>query len=112
MNAVRTFKVVYALVALNFILPAISYIVAPALALGTLDQVNRALGGGAYPFVESGQLWHMLGVGNVMTLGFMCLLLLVDLRRFYPGTAGLSRECPGAAAADSTRSTSSTPSTP
>jgi outer membrane protein assembly factor BamD len=33
------------------------------------------------------------------------------LRRFYPTTPGLSRECP-AAAADSTRSTSATPSTP
>ena len=33
------------------------------------------------------------------------------LRRFYPNMVGLNRECP-AAAADSTRSTSATPSTP
>ena len=33
------------------------------------------------------------------------------LRRFYPNASGLSRECP-ASAADSTRSTSATPSTP
>lgn len=83
-RAYRTFRIVYAIIILNFVVPAISYIVAPQAAIGTLDRVNRALGGGAYPFVESGSLWHMLGVGNVMTLGFMCALLFVDLRRFYP----------------------------
>lgn len=84
MNAHRTFRIVYALLALNFIIPAVSYIVAPEMTVTTLDGVNRALGGGPYPFVESGQVWHMLGVGNVMTLGFMCTLLFFDLRRFYP----------------------------
>ena len=83
-RAYRTFRIVYAIITLNFVVPAISYIVAPEAAIGTLDRVNRVLGGGAYPFVESGSLWHMLGVGNVMTLGFMCALLFVDLRRFYP----------------------------
>ena len=83
-RAYRAFRIVYAAIALNFILPAISYIVAPEAAIGTLARLNRLLGGGAYPFVESGGLWHMLGVGNVMTLGFMCGLLFVDLRRFYP----------------------------
>lgn len=83
-RAHRAFRIVYAAIALNFILPAISYIVAPDAAIGTLDRVNRLLGGGAYPFVESGSLWHMLGVGNVMTLGFMCGLLFINLRRFYP----------------------------
>jgi len=80
----RAFQVVYAGLALNFILPAISYIASPETTLATADRVNRLLGGGPYPVVESGHLWHMLAVGNVMTLGFMCTLLLVDLRRFYP----------------------------
>ncbi len=84
MKSYRAFQIVYALLTLNFILPAISYLAAPELALGTLDRVNRALGGGAYPFVESGRVWHMLAVGNVMTLGVMCAMLLADLRRFYP----------------------------
>jgi hypothetical protein len=83
-RAYQSFRIVYAILTLNFVLPAISYIAAPEAAIGTLDRVNRALGGGAYPFVESGSLWHMLGVGNVMTLGFMCALLFADLRRFYP----------------------------
>jgi outer membrane assembly lipoprotein YfiO len=34
------------------------------------------------------------------------------LRRFYPNAAGLSRECPASATADTTRSTPATPSTP
>jgi hypothetical protein len=83
-RAHRIFRIVYAIITLNFVLPAISYVVAPDTAIETLDRVNRMLGGGAYPFVESGSLWHMLGVGNVMTLGFMCALLFVDVRRFYP----------------------------
>jgi hypothetical protein len=90
MKAYRQFRIVYALLALNFIVPAISYIAAPEMTVATLDQVNRALGGGPYPFVESGQVWHMLAVGNVMTLGFMCTLLFVDLRRFYPALPALA----------------------
>ena len=83
-RAYLAFRVVYAVLTLNFVLPAISYLVAPELTLRTLDDVNRALGGGAYPFVEAGQVWHMLAVGNVMTLGWMCALLFANLRRFYP----------------------------
>ncbi|MBS2013494.1 MAG: hypothetical protein JST00_11430 [Deltaproteobacteria bacterium] len=82
--AYRAFQVVYTLILLNFFVPACSYIVAPAMTVDTLDRVNRALGGGAYPFLESSRVWHMLGVGNVMTLAFMCGLLLLDLRRFFP----------------------------
>lgn len=83
-RAYRVFRVVYTLIMLNFFVPAVSYVVAPSMAIDSLDRVNRALGGGPYPFQESTALWHMLGVGNVMTLAFMCGLLLVDLRRFYP----------------------------
>ena len=78
----RAFQAVYAILVANFALPAVSYMVAPEMTLATLDRVNRALGGGAYPFTETGQVWHMLAVGNVMTLAFMCALLLADVRRF------------------------------
>lgn len=82
--AYRVFRLAYAILLVQFAIPAVSYMVAPDLAIATLDRVNRVLGGGPYPFVESGRVWHMLAVGNVMTLAFMCGLLLVDLRRFYP----------------------------
>lgn len=78
------FRAVYTILVLNFFLPAVSYVVAPGMTYQTLDQVNRILGGGPYSAVESGHLWHMLGVGNVFTLAFMCALILFDLRRFYP----------------------------
>ena len=87
-RAILAFRVGYALLGLNFLIPALSYIVAPAATYETLDQVNRLLGGGAYP-AESGHLWHMLGTGNVMTLAFFCFLLLFDLRRFHPALPAL-----------------------
>lgn len=80
----KAFKAVYAFLVLNFFLPAVSYVVAPQMTYDTLDQVNRLLGGGPYPAVESGHLWHMLGTGNVFTLAFMCGLLWWDLKRFRP----------------------------
>ena len=85
---VFAFRAVYALLVANFLLPAISYVVAPATAEATMDRLNRLLGGGAFPAGES-PLWHMLAVGNVMTLAFLCALLLVDLRRFYPALPAL-----------------------
>lgn len=83
-RAYRAFQIVYTIILLNFFIPACSYIAAPAMTVDTLDRMNRTLGGGAYPFSESSALWHMLGVGNVMTLAFMCGLLLLDVRRFFP----------------------------
>ena len=65
---VLAFRLVYAVLVLNFLLPAISYIAAPHLTYQTLDQVNRLLGGGPYPAVESGHLWHMLGTGDHFAL--------------------------------------------
>ncbi len=83
-------RVLFAFLAVQFIAPAISYLATPDVALATLDTVNRLLGGGPYVATESrGHVWHMLAVGNVMTLGFMCALLAVDLRRFYPALPAL-----------------------
>jgi len=87
-RSVLAFRIGYTLLGLNFLIPAISYIALPSATYDTLDQVNRLLGGGAYP-AESGHLWHMLGTGNVMTLAFFCFFLLYDLRRFYPALPAL-----------------------
>jgi hypothetical protein len=87
-RALVAHRLVFALLALNFLVPAVSYIVDPATAEQTLATINQALGGAAMP-AESGHLWHMLAVGNVMTLGFLCALLLVDLERFWPALPGL-----------------------
>jgi len=77
-------QVVFAFLAIQFIIPAISYIAAPAVTVAQLSRLNALLGGGPYTVPESGHLWHMLAVGNVMTLGVMCAMLAWDLRRYYP----------------------------
>ena len=80
----RSFQVMFTLLSLNFLLPALIYTLAPHQALNSLDQLNRLMGGGPYPHLESdSHLWRYLGAANVMTLGVMCVLLQVDLRRFY-----------------------------
>ncbi len=80
----KVFRLGYALLALNFLLPAASYVVAPGIAIEVMDRVNRLLGGGPWPSAEDSELWHLLAVGNVATLGFMCLLIFWDLRRYRP----------------------------
>jgi len=94
-SAVRQFRIVYVFLAAQFIVPAISYIASPAMTIATLNKVNRALGGGAYSIAEgNSSIWHMLAVGNVMTLGFMCGIMAWDLKRYYgmlPGLAFLKR---------------------
>jgi hypothetical protein len=82
-RAVREFQAIYLVLVLNFLIPAISYVVAPAAAIDTMDRLNRALGGGAWPSREDTHVWHMLAVGNVMTLAWMCWLLLLDVRRYW-----------------------------
>lgn len=88
----RLFRIVYAVLAAQFIAPALSYMVVPEVTEQTLDRLNRALGGGAVPGSEAAceSVWHMLAVGNVMTLGFMCALMAWDLRRHYGLLPGLA----------------------
>ena len=84
-RAVRIFRFAYAVLTLQFALPAVSYLVSPTVAMQQIDTLNQLLGGRAIGATEStGHLWHMLAVGNVATLAFMCALLWADLERFYP----------------------------
>ena len=81
----RNFQLVYALLTLNFVLPAISYTLFPQVAIDQFLDLNAKLGGAAYTFPEADSaVWRYLGAANVMTLGFCCLLLQLDLRRFFP----------------------------
>lgn len=90
----RAFRIVYAILAIQFTIPALSYMVVPEMTIETLERINKMLGGGSIPgggeACES--VWHMLAVGNVMTLGFMCALMSWDIKRFgglLPGLAFL-----------------------
>jgi hypothetical protein len=80
---VRAFEFVYLLLAVTFAIPAASYVIAPHLAVDTMGQMNAIFGAGPWPSSEETLLWHMLAVGNVATLAFMCALLLLDLPRFF-----------------------------
>lgn len=79
----RNFVIVYTILALNFILPAISYYADPDAATSSAYGIGSILGADRSASEDS-YIWWILGAGNVMTLGVMCALLLVNLRRFYP----------------------------
>ena len=80
----RNFQIVFTILTLNFVLPALSYTFQPDVAMDQFLQVNAILGGSAYTFPEaSSRVWRYLAAANVMTLGFCCLLLQLDLRRFF-----------------------------
>ena len=80
----RDFQVAYTLLTLNFVIPALSYTFQPDVAVASFLDLNALLGGTPYTFPEAGsRLWRYLGAANVMTLGFSCFLLQLDLRRFY-----------------------------
>jgi hypothetical protein len=79
------FRLLYVFLALQFAIPAASYLLVPSLALDQFEQVGRVLGEGAYPLRsgELGLLWRVLAAGNVMTLALMCGLIAWDLRKYY-----------------------------
>jgi hypothetical protein len=92
MRRIAVFRIVYALLAVQFTVPALSYMIVPEMTEQTLDRINRMLGGGPIPScaAQCESVWHMLAVGNVMTLGFMCALMAYDLRRHYGLLPGLA----------------------
>lgn len=81
----RDFQIAYTVLTLNFALPALVYTFAPEQAMAQFLDINRLLGGADYLFPEAdSRVWRYLAAANVMTLGFMCLLLQLDLRRYFP----------------------------
>jgi hypothetical protein len=83
-RAYRNFQLVFLPLALNFLIPGVSYLVAPEIALEQFRRLGEALGGGVYPVAEASIIWRVLAGTNVITLGMMCVMLMADLRRFYP----------------------------
>lgn len=79
------FRLVYLVLVLNFAFPALSYLFAPNFAVDRFEEVGRTLGDGLYPMRagELGYMWRVLAAGNVMTLAFMCGLILWDIRKYF-----------------------------
>jgi hypothetical protein len=76
--------VVFTVLTLNFVIPALTYTYSPQTAMDQFLQINGALGGAEYLFHEAGsRVWRYLAAANVMTLGLCCLLLQLDLRRLF-----------------------------
>jgi hypothetical protein len=80
----RAFHVVYTILALNFFVPSLVYIFAPSFAVGQFAGIGDLFGAGPYPHTEDSMLWRVLGIANVMTLAFVCVLLQLDLKRWLP----------------------------
>lgn len=79
-------QIIFGLLAIQFFIPSFGYLFAPDLALSQAEMIGRILGGGAYPLMaaEKGYIFRVLAAGNVFTLGFLCLLMALDLRRNQP----------------------------
>jgi len=78
----RNFQIVFTLLTLNFAIPSLCYIVAPAASIDQFIQLNHLAGGVDYKFPESAsRLWRYLGTANVATLALMCALLQMNLRK-------------------------------
>ncbi len=80
----RNFQIVYTILTLNFLIPSITYLTDPGGTYQRFVEIGRILGETSYPSPEDSYFWRFLGVSNVFTLGIMCLLLQLDLRRYYP----------------------------
>ncbi len=82
-GAYRNFQLVFTVLTLNFVIPSISYLVAPEAALKSVHQLSD-LFGVPYTACEDGHFWRFLAFSDVATLGFICLLLQLNIRRWYP----------------------------
>ena len=67
---------------LNFLIPSFSYFFAPDLAIEQFRKLGALLGGIESPVAEQSHVWRVLAAGNVFTLGFLCLLLQLNVKRF------------------------------
>ena len=77
------FQVVYTCLTLNFLIPAVSYFFKPEIAVNTFALLGKPFGK-EYACPEDSKVWRVLGAGNVLTLGFMCLLLQLNIRFWFP----------------------------
>lgn len=78
----RWFHVVYTILALNFFIPAALYAFAPDFALQSFWQIGDVFGV-VYLHTEDSVFWRVLAVANVTMLGFTCVLLQVDIKKYY-----------------------------
>lgn len=77
----RAFHIVYTALALNFIVPVMIYVFDPADAVSSFAEIGQ-LFGVEYAHTEDSVFWRVLGIANVATLGFCCVLLQLNLQKY------------------------------
>ncbi|MCA9523057.1 MAG: hypothetical protein KC609_18910 [Myxococcales bacterium] len=80
--AYRNMQIVFNLLALQFLIPSMTYFFAPEQALGPLRQLAQLLGSTPYSVAEQSFVWRTLAAGNVFTLATLCFMLSWNIRRF------------------------------
>jgi hypothetical protein len=81
----RNFQMVFVVLTLMFTSSTITYTLMPAMTMESFSTINQILGGGELQLPDSeSQFWRLLGCGNVAALMLCCLLLLINIKRFYP----------------------------
>lgn len=83
------FHVVYTALALNFFIPVVFYVLDGPGTIAQWAWLGETLGGPPYTHSEDSVFWRVLGIANVATLGFCCVLLQADLKRWFPVLAPL-----------------------
>jgi hypothetical protein len=81
-KAYRDLQLVLAFLTLNFMIPSFSYFFAPDLAIDQFKKLGSILGGIDYPVAEQSHVWRVLAAGNVFTLGALCFMLMLNVKRF------------------------------
>jgi hypothetical protein len=57
-RAYRDMQAAYTAIALSFLLPALTYLLAPRYAVAQFRQLGELLGASAYPYGEESFLWR------------------------------------------------------
>ena len=89
-RAYRDFQLVYGLLALNFLIPATTYLLDPVGTHERLLGLCALVGEDGWPSSESSHLWRFLGISDVYVLGFLCVWLMLDLRLHIAALPGLA----------------------
>lgn len=83
LSVYRNMQIVFNLLAVQFLIPSLSYFFTPESALGQFRQLASWVGP-AYTVAEQSFVWRTLAAGNVFTLALLCFALSWNVRRFAP----------------------------
>ncbi|MBI4677389.1 MAG: hypothetical protein HY748_07380 [Elusimicrobia bacterium] len=78
------FQAVYGILAAHFLIMGLVYLMNPESALEPFYWLGVTLGGREYPVAEHSHVWRVLAGTNVLTLGFLCVFLQLDVKRHWP----------------------------